>query len=168
MHLRDVNRLHLNATGDSEIASRIESYELAFRMQSAAPGLLDFPGRPPLPGRCTASTRNETRAFGTKLPARATHGRSAAWRFVQLFHSTWDDHSDLNRMLKINCDMTDQPAAALVRDLKQRGLLDDTLVVWAGEFWPHAHGRDPSRVRPARRAVTITRLLSRCGLAAVA
>jgi len=59
-------------------------------------------------------------------------------RFVQLYHSTWDDHSNLNANLKTNCDMTDQPAAALIRDLKQRGLLDETLVIWGGEF-----GRTP-------------------------
>jgi len=59
-------------------------------------------------------------------------------RFVQLYHSTWDDHSDLNEHLKTNCDMTDKPTAALLRDLKQRGLLESTLVIWAGEF-----GRTP-------------------------
>ena len=59
-------------------------------------------------------------------------------RFVQLYHSTWDDHTNLNTKLKTNCDMTDQPVAALLRDLKQRGLLDETLVVWGGEF-----GRTP-------------------------
>jgi uncharacterized protein (DUF1501 family) len=59
-------------------------------------------------------------------------------RFVQLYHSTWDDHSNLNTKLKTNCDMTDLPAAALIKDLKQRGLLDETLVIWGGEF-----GRTP-------------------------
>ena len=59
-------------------------------------------------------------------------------RFVQLYHYTWDDHSDLNVNLKVNCDKTDKPAAALIHDLKQRGLLDDTLVIWGGEF-----GRTP-------------------------
>ena len=135
--IRDLNRINLAATGDREIASRIDSYEMAFRMQASAPGLLDL-------GNETAETRemygldrDETRAFGTNcLLARRMieHGV----RVVQLFHSTWDDHTDLNKNLRQNCATTDKPAAALIRDLKQRGLLDDTLVVWAGEF-----GRTP-------------------------
>jgi uncharacterized protein (DUF1501 family) len=135
--LRDLNRMHQQHTGDAEIGSRIASYELAFRMQSAAPGLLDF-------SRETAATKamyglekEITRPFGTNcLLARRMieHGV----RFVQLFHSTWDDHSELDKHIQINCDMTDLPTAGLLKDLKQRGLLDDTLVVWAGEF-----GRTP-------------------------
>ena len=133
----DLNRIHHQATGDPEIASRIASYELAFRMQSATPDLLDFRHE-------TASTREmygldveTTRSFGSNcLLARRMVERGV--RFIQLFHSTWDDHSNLNANLKTNCDMTDLPTAALLRDLKQRGLLDDTLVVWAGEF-----GRTP-------------------------
>jgi hypothetical protein len=143
--LRDLNQLHLQSTGDSEIASRIASYELAFRMQRAAPELLDF-------SRETAATKamygldaDKTRAFGTNcLLARRMIERGV--RFVQLFHSNWDDHSNLAHYLKINCDITDLPTAALVRDLKQRGLLEDTLVVWAGEF-----GRTP--MNEVRRGV---------------
>ncbi|MCA9093067.1 MAG: DUF1501 domain-containing protein [Planctomycetaceae bacterium] len=135
--LKDLNQLHRDETGDAEIDSRIAAYELAFRMQSAAPELLDF-------GQETAETRamygldnDTTRPFGTNcLLARRMVERGV--RFVQLFHSTWDDHGNLNKNLKINCDMTDLPAAGMLRDLKQRGLLDETLVVWAGEF-----GRTP-------------------------
>jgi hypothetical protein len=135
--LRDLNRRHQQRTGDAEVNSRIANYELAFRMQSAAPELLDF-------SRETATTRSmygldreTTRPFGTNcLLARRMVERGV--RFVQLFHSTWDDHSDLNKHIQINCDMTDLPLAGLLRDLKQRGLLDETLVVWAGEF-----GRTP-------------------------
>ncbi|MCH2570226.1 MAG: DUF1501 domain-containing protein, partial [Planctomycetes bacterium] len=78
-----------------------------------------------------------TRWFGSNcLLARRMVERGV--RFVQLYHYTWDDHADLNKNLKRNCSMTDQPAAALIQDLKQRGLLEDTLVVWGGEF-----GRTP-------------------------
>lgn len=135
--LRDLNQMHQQATGDSEIGSRIESYELAFRMQTAAPELLDFTKE-------TAATREmygldaeTTRPFGSNcLLARRMVEKGV--RFVQLFHSTWDDHSNLNANLKTNCGMTDLPTAGLLKDLKQRGLLDETLVVWAGEF-----GRTP-------------------------
>lgn len=135
--LRDINQLHQQATGDREIASRIASYEMAFRMQSAAPELLDF-------GQETAETRamygvdaEQTRAFGSNcLLARRMVERGV--RFVHLVHSTWDHHGDLTRRIQQNCGMTDQPMAALLRDLKQRGLLDETLVICAGEF-----GRTP-------------------------
>jgi len=135
--LRDLNRFHQNATGDAEIESRIAAYEMAFRMQTAAPELIDF-------SRETAATRaaygidqEPTRQFGTNcLLARRMVERGV--RFVQLIHSTWDHHGALNDRLTNNCRMTDQPTAALLQDLKQRGLLDETLVVWAGEF-----GRTP-------------------------
>ncbi len=135
--LRDLNQMHQQSTGDAEIASRIASYEMAFRMQTAAPELLDF-------SKETAATRamygldvEKTKPFGTNcLLARRMVERGV--RFVHLVHSTWDHHSDLNGRLANNCAMTDRGAAALLLDLKQRGLLDDTLVVWAGEF-----GRTP-------------------------
>lgn len=135
--LRDLNAMRQRTTGDAEITSRIASYELAYRMQSTAPELLDF-------SRESAETRalygldaEQTRAFGSNcLLARRMVERGV--RFVHLVHASWDDHSDLNRKLANNCGMTDQPAAALIKDLKRRGLLDETLVVWAGEF-----GRTP-------------------------
>lgn len=135
--IRDLNELRLTDTGDTEIASRIAAYELAFRMQTAAPELVDFSGE-------TASTlemygigNETTQPFGTNcLLARRMVERGV--RFVQLYHTTWDDHSDLNKRLGTNCAMTDQPAAALIKDLKLRGLLDETLVIWGSEF-----GRTP-------------------------
>ena len=136
--LRDLNQQHLQATGDLEIASRIESYELAFRMQSAAPELLDFSKESKETLALYGIDQEKTKPFGTNcLLARRMVERGV--RFVQLYHSTWDDHSDLNKNLQLNCAMTDQPAAALIKDLKQRGLLDDTLVIWGGEF-----GRTPT------------------------
>lgn len=135
--MRDLNALHLQSTGDTEIASRIESYELAFRMQAAAPELIDFRGETEATRSLYGLDVDKTRPFGSNcLLARRMVERGV--RFVQLFHSTWDDHSNLNDNLKTNCDMTDLPTAGLLRDLKQRGLLEQTLVVWAGEF-----GRTP-------------------------
>ncbi|HRH97639.1 MAG TPA: DUF1501 domain-containing protein, partial [Prosthecobacter sp.] len=135
--LRDLNQMHQQRTGDAEIASRIASYEMAFRMQSAAPELLDFKDESAATRAMYGLDADKTRAFGTNcLLARRMVERGV--RFVHLVHSTWDHHSDLNNRLANNCAMTDQGAAALLKDLKQRGLLDDTLVIWAGEF-----GRTP-------------------------
>jgi hypothetical protein len=135
--LADLNRLHQQSTGDAEIASRIASYEMAFRMQTAAPELLDF-------SQETAATRamygldaEQTRPFGANcLLARRMIERGV--RFVHLLHTSWDDHSHLDKHLANNCGMTDLPTAGLLQDLKQRGLLDETLLVWAGDF-----GRTP-------------------------
>ena len=135
--LEDLNRLELERTGDVEIASRIAAYEMAFRMQSAAPELLDLSGETEATRELYGLGNDTTRAFGTNcLLARRMVERGV--RFVQLYHSTWDDHADLDRKLKTNCDMTDRGAVALVLDLERRGLLDETLVVWGGEF-----GRTP-------------------------
>jgi uncharacterized protein (DUF1501 family) len=135
--LRDLNRLRQEQTGEREIAARIAAYELAYRMQMAAPELVDFSRESAATRRLYGLDDRKTRWFGSNcLLARRLVERGV--RFVQLYHSTWDDHSDLNRNLKINCDMTDQPAAALIQDLKQRGLLEQTLVIWGGEF-----GRTP-------------------------
>jgi uncharacterized protein (DUF1501 family) len=125
------------ATGDVEIASKIFSYELAFRMQMAAPELLDFSKETPATLEMYGVNEEATRAYGTNcLLARRMVERGV--RFVMLMHASWDHHSEINKGLPRLCRATDQPAAALVRDLRQRGLLDSTLVVWAGEF-----GRTP-------------------------
>ncbi len=133
----DLNREHFERTGDSEINSRIESYELAFRMQSAAPELLDFSKETPETLEAYGVNKEPTRAFGANcLLARRLVERGV--RFVQLMHASWDHHSEIVKGLKRNCGVTDQPTAALLKDLKQRGLLDETLVIWGGEF-----GRTP-------------------------
>lgn len=135
--LRDLNQFHQRTTGDVEIASRIASYEMAFRMQTAAPEFLDFKQETVATRAMYGLDADQTRAFGSNcLLARRMVERGV--RFVHLIHSSWDHHGDLTNRLTNNCKMTDQPAAALIKDLKQRGLLDDTLVVWAGEF-----GRTP-------------------------
>jgi hypothetical protein len=135
--IRDLNEEHYRDTGDAEIAARINSYELAFRMQSAAPELLDFSKESKSTLEMYGVDKEPTRPFATNcLLARRMVERGV--RFVMLMHASWDQHTYLNRDLKKNCDITDQPTAALIKDLKQRGMLDSTLVVWGGEF-----GRTP-------------------------
>lgn len=135
--IREINQERQASTGDVEIASRIASYELAFRMQSAAPELLDFTKEPQHILDMYGVGKQPTHPYAVNcLLARRMVERGV--RFVQLMHASWDDHSNLNKNLKKNTDITDQPAAALIKDLKQRGLLDNTLVVWGGEF-----GRTP-------------------------
>jgi len=135
--IRKLNQERLEETGDEGIASRIFSYELAFKMQMAAPKLLDFSGESPATLEKYGVHKEPTHSYGVNcLLARRMVERGV--RFVMVAHSSWDDHQELNRKLKKNCDVTDKPAAALIRDLKERGLLDSTLVVWAGEF-----GRTP-------------------------
>ena len=131
-----LNKLRLDAVGDPEIATRISSFEMAFRMQSVAPDVMDIgrepqsvldmygavPGKPSFANTCVLARRLVERGV----------------RFVEVFHEAWDQHGNLVNDLKANCRDTDQACAALIKDLKQRGLLDDTLVVWGGEF-----GRTP-------------------------
>ena len=135
--MRLMNEKRLRETGDGEIAARIASYELAFRMQIAAPELLDFSREPAAVLESYGVNREPMRPFAVNcLLARRMVERGV--RFVMLTHGSWDDHEKLDRNLKKNCEITDQPAAALLKDLKQRGLLQNTLVLWGGEF-----GRTP-------------------------
>ena len=140
-----LNRARLKVTGDPEIATRINSFEMAFRMQSSAPELMDItreskatldmygaePGKPSFANNCLLARRLVERGV----------------RFVQLYHEAWDQHGNLTADLKKNCHNTDQACAALVKDLKQRGMLDDTLVIWGGEFGrtPMVQGGDDGR-----------------------
>ncbi|MFN0166696.1 MAG: DUF1501 domain-containing protein [Bryobacteraceae bacterium] len=135
--IRKLNEERYQETGDVAIASRIFSYELAFKMQSAAPKLLDFSGESAATLEMYGINQEISRAYATNcLLARRMVERGV--RFVMVAHASWDDHSELNKRLKKNCDITEKPTAALLKDLKQRGLLDSTLVVWSGEF-----GRTP-------------------------
>jgi hypothetical protein len=134
--IRNLNQMHLDVVGDPEIATRINSYEMAHRMQTSGPELADLskepkhilemygaePGKPSFANNCLLARRLIERGV----------------RFVELFHESWDQHGNLKKDLVTNCRDTDQACAALVKDLKQRGLLEDTLVVWGGEF-----GRTP-------------------------
>lgn len=159
--LRDLNRERHQQLGDPEINSRIAAYELAFRMQSAAPELIDLSGE----------SRKTLDTYGVGRPDSGKGGRGGGngvyhsfaancllarrlvergVRFVNLYHASWDHHSDLDRELAFNCGMADQPVAALLKDLKQRGLLDTTLVIWASEF-----GRTPlGENRPGFQSVS--------------
>lgn len=150
--LKALNEQHLANTGDVEIASRIHSYELAYRMQMSGPELLDFSKEPPETLEAYGVKKEPTRAFGTNcLLARRLVERGV--RFVMLMHASWDHHSELNKGLRKNCGITDQPTAALLKDLKQRGMLDETLVVWGGEFGrtPMSEMRRPDEAENAGR-----------------
>jgi hypothetical protein len=134
--LRRLNEMQFAEAGDPEIASRIQSYEMAYRMQSSAPELMDL----------SQESKATLESYGVD-PAKPGFARNCLLarrliergvRFVQLFHEAWDQHGDLNNRLRANCADTDRAGAALVKDLKERGLLDETLVIWGGEF-----GRTP-------------------------
>jgi hypothetical protein len=138
--VNELNALRLADTGDSEIATRIASYEMAFRMQTSAPELMDLSGESQDTLALYGAKAGEPSFAMNCLLARRLVERGV--RFVQLYHTDWDHHgnkgTELGESLDKICRETDQGAAALVKDLKQRGLLDDTLVVWGGEF-----GRTP-------------------------
>ena len=134
--IQRLNRKHLDVVGDPEIATRINSFEMAYRMQSSAPELMDLTREPKHVLDLYGAEPGKTTFGSACLLARRMVERGV--RFVQIFHEAWDQHGNLTNDLKKNCQNTDQASAALVRDLKQRGLLDDTLVIWGGEF-----GRTP-------------------------
>lgn len=134
--LDDLARLNMkNAEdyGDPEIASRIAQYEMAFRMQSSVPELTDLSTEPESTfDRYGADSRKPGTYAANCILARRLAERGV--RFIQLFHRGWDQHGNLPRQIRNQSRDTDQPTAALIRDLKERGLLEDTLVVWGGEF----------------------------------
>ncbi len=135
--LKDLNAEHLERTGDAEIASRIHSYELAYRMQSAGPELVDLSKESAATLEMYGINDKESKQYGTSLLlARRMVERGV--RFVLAAHSGWDHHTAINTGLPKLCQQTDKATAALLTDLKQRGLLDETLVIWGGEF-----GRTP-------------------------
>ncbi|MCA1962510.1 MAG: DUF1501 domain-containing protein [Prosthecobacter sp.] len=134
--LKQLNEERLHLIGDPEIAARISSFELAYRMQQTAPEIMDISQEPQHILDLYGAKPGEASFANNCLLARRLLERGV--RFVQLFHEAWDHHGGLTSGLKQQCALTDQPSAALVRDLKQRGLLEDTLVIWGGEF-----GRTP-------------------------
>lgn len=134
--LKHLNEQRLGTVGDPEIATRINSFELAYRMQSSAPELMDL----------SKESKETLEMYGAE-PGKSSYANSCllarrlierGTRFVQIFHEAWDHHGGLTQGLKDQCLKTDKASAALVKDLKQRGLLEDTLVIWGGEF-----GRTP-------------------------
>jgi len=131
-----LNQQRLDAVGDPEIATRISAYELAYRMQAGAPKLMDLSDEKPQTLALYGVDPKKPSFARNCLLARRLIERGV--RFVNLYHEAWDHHSDVAGGCKAQCGATDQGSAALVMDLKQRGLLDDTLVIWGGEF-----GRTP-------------------------
>lgn len=130
--IQELNKLQLGAIGDPEIATRINAYELAYRMQTSVPELMDI-SREPLRVRELYGAEPGKASFANNcLLARRLSEQGV--RFVMLVHRDWDHHGNLPNDIKKQCDLTDRPAAGLVMDLKQRGLLDETLVIWGGEF----------------------------------
>ncbi|MDE0103182.1 MAG: DUF1501 domain-containing protein [Bryobacterales bacterium] len=131
--LGDLNRKHYEDYGDPEIATRIAQYEMAFRMQRSVPELTDLSGEPQSVFDLYGEDSNKPGTYAYNcLLARRLAERGV--RFIQLYHRGWDQHGQLARDIQRQARATDQASAALVADLKQRGLLDDTLVVWGGEF----------------------------------
>jgi len=134
--ISDLNRMRLDAMGDPEIATRISSFEMAYRMQTSGPELMDLSKESPAVLKMYGAEPGKPSFANNCLLARRLLERGV--RFVQLFHESWDQHGNLVKDLKQNCLDTDRPSAALVADLKRLGMLDDTLVIWGGEF-----GRTP-------------------------
>ncbi len=147
--LQAMNQAHLQDYGDPEIDTRIAQYEMAYRMQASVPDLLDFSKEPKHvlerygPDVLTKGTFANNCLIARRLLERGT-------RFVQCMHAGWDQHGNLFTQLEEQCKDTDAPSAALVMDLKERGLLDDTLVFWGGEFGRTPFGQGDS-AKPAGR-----------------
>lgn len=128
-----LNQRHLAQTGDPEIATRIRQYEMAYRMQTSVPDLTDLSDEPASVFEMYGPDSRRPGSYAANcILARRMAERGV--RFIQLFHPDWDHHSRLGSWCKTRCSDVDQPTAALVRDLKRCGLLEDTLVVWGGEF----------------------------------
>jgi uncharacterized protein (DUF1501 family) len=143
--IKRLNQKRLDVLGDPEIATRINSFELAHRMQLTAPELMDL----------SKESKETLEMYGAE-PGKGTYANACLLarrlaekgvRFIEIFHEAWDQHGNLVADLKKNCRDTDKASAALIKDLKQRGMLDDTLVVWGGEFGrtPMVQGGDDGR-----------------------
>lgn len=138
--IQSLNREHLESFGDPEIDTRIAQYELAYRMQTAVPELTDISTEPDSTFRLYGADAMIPGTFAANcLLARRLSERGV--RFVQLYHMGWDAHADLIGMTSRMANDVDQPSAALITDLKQRGLLEDTLVIWGGEFGRTNYGQ---------------------------
>jgi hypothetical protein len=143
----DLNRLRDGQVHDPEIDSRIAQYELAFRMQMSIPELTDISRESPETLEAYGATPGDGSFASNCLLARRMAERGV--RFIQLYHRGWDHHGELQKYMDVCCGATDQATAALITDLKQRGMLDDTLVIWGGEFgrtpMSQEKGPDPGR-----------------------
>ena len=131
--LGSLNRLNYDEYQDPEISARIAQYEMAFRMQSSVPELADLSKESPETFEMYGPDSRKPGSYAANcILARRLAERGV--RFIQLFHRGWDQHGNLPKEIRGQCMQTDQPSAALIQDLKQRGMLDETLVVWSGEF----------------------------------
>jgi hypothetical protein len=131
--LAKLNQLKLDETGDPEIATRIAQYELAYRMQTSVPELVDVSQEPASVFELYGPESKKPGTYAANcLLARRLAERGV--RFIQLYHRGWDQHTNLPKQITGQCQDTDQASAALIVDLKRRGLLDETLIVWGGEF----------------------------------
>lgn len=132
-YLKELQKLQQEQVNDPEIEAKIAQYEMAFRMQTSVPEALDVKGEPDHIYDLYGPDSRKPGTFAANcLLARRLAERNV--RFIQLYHQDWDHHGGLPQAMPDVCRATDQPSAALIRDLKQRGLLDDTLVIWGGEF----------------------------------
>ena len=132
-HLEELNHIRQQSVGDPEISSRIAQYEMAYRMQTSVPETMNINDEPDEVFEMYGPASRRPGSFAANcILARRLAERGV--RFIQLYHQGWDQHTDLPHDIRLQCKDTDQPSAALIKDLKMRGLLDDTLVIWGGEF----------------------------------
>ena len=148
--LRALNELNYQLVGDSETHTRIEQYELAFRMQSSVPELTAITNEPASTYTFYGEEAKKPGTFAhSALLARRMIERGV--RFVQIYHNNWDTHFNVGGRLPSQCRDIDQPCWGLIHDLKARGLLDETLVIWGGEFGRTIYsqgGLSPHQLRP--------------------
>ncbi|CAN5905399.1 DUF1501 domain-containing protein [soil metagenome] len=131
--LQALNEINYKEVGDPETHTRIQQYEMAFRMQASVPELTDLSKEPEHIFKLYGDDAKKPGSFANSvLMARRLVERGV--RFVQIYHNNWDHHSNVNGRMPAQCKDVDQPCAALINDLKQRGMFDDTLIIWGGEF----------------------------------
>jgi hypothetical protein len=132
-HLRKLNEVQNEPWGDPEVNARISQYEMAFRMQTSVPEIMDTSGEPEEVFELYGADSKDSGTYAANcLLARKLLEKDV--RFVQLYHQGWDHHGSLPPNMEHQCKQIDRPTAALITDLKRRGMLDDTLVIWGGEF----------------------------------
>src|SRR5207249_523143 len=141
--INELNKLEDQSLSDPEIQTRIAQYEMAFKMQASVPGLLDMSKEPASVLEMYGAKPGDGSFASNCLLARRLAERGV--RFIQLYHRDWDHHNDVKANMLFKAEEVDQATAALITDLKQRGMLDDTLVIWGGEF-----GRTPMSQRNGR------------------
>jgi hypothetical protein len=154
-----LNEQQLKASGEPEVATRIQQYELAFKMQTSVPGLTDLSREPPSTFELYGDDARHPGSFAANcLLARRLWERGV--RFVQLYHRGWDEHGGLPTNIPKQCKDVDQAQAALITDLKQRGLFEETLIVWRGRIRPDRMDKGACKTTTA---ATTTAVVSPCG-----